>query len=335
MFKIQYLLVGMAFLSLGCGGVSKDPAKNAPNFTLQVVRFDSAFFGMDTLHISKEVANLKTKYPSFAEDFFTKILMVNPAKDSIAIKAFYRAYFPIYKDALKTNAMQLEQVNMQEAYKRLHFYFPKYPLTHKVMTFVGPLESYGNIVTKDALALGLQMYLGANSNWYYSDRIQTIYPTYLSRRFAPEYITVNSIQNLVNDIAPENTTAAPLITQIIEAGKRQFIINACMPNAPDSIRFGYTQFQLVNLQKEESQIWTYFLHNKLTYSTNPADARAIMNEGVYSDVFGENIPANLGKYLGYKIVEAWMQRKENSGKTMEQLLNEPAEKLFESARYTP
>jgi hypothetical protein len=335
MFKIQNILIGLTLLSLACQTVSKDPAKNAPSYSLQVVRFDSAFFAIDTLHIKKEVAGLMAKYPNFTEDFFTKILMVNPSKDSNAIKAFYRAYYPIYKDALKTNAMQLEQKNLQEAYKRLHYYFPNYALTHKVITFIGPLESYGNIVAKDALALGLQMYLGANSNWYFSERIQTIYPTYLSRRFTPEYITVNSIQNLVNDITPENTISAPLITQIIEAGKRQYIVNACMPNAPDSILFGYTQLQYANLQKEESKIWTYFLHNKLTYSTNPTDARAIMNEGVYSDLFGEEIPANVGKYLGYKMVEAWMQQHENKGKTMEQLLNEPAEKLFVSAKYNP
>ena len=335
MFKNQNILIGLTLLMLACQSVSKDPAKNESIYTLQVVRFDSAFFAMDTLQTKNGVVDLIAKYPDFAEDFFTKILMVNPVTDSIAIKAFYRTYLPIFKDCLKTNAIHLEQVNIQEAYKRLHYYFPHYALSHKVITFIGPLESYGNIITKDALALGLQMYLGVNSKWYFSERIQTIYPTYLSRRFSPEYITVNSIENLVNDIAPENLISAPLITHVIEAGKRQYIINTCMPNTPDSIRFGYTQMQVSNLQKEEAKIWTYFLHNKLAYSTNPADLRAFMNEGVDSDLFGQGIPSNVGKYLGYKIVEAWMQQREISANSIEQLLKEPAEKLFVSAKYNP
>jgi hypothetical protein len=79
--------------------------------------------------------------------------------------------------------------------------------THNIILFIGPLESFGNIVTADALAVGLQMHLGANAKWYLEESIQTMYPTYLSRRYTPEYIAVNSVQNILSDIyiAPSNT----------------------------------------------------------------------------------------------------------------------------------
>ncbi len=335
MRRMQISFIAVILIISACQFAPSDPAKREPSFEIKVERFDSAFFGIDTLHTKISVSKLFAKYPNFAPDFFSQILMLNKYKDTIGIKAFYKAYAPIYKDAQKVNAISKARVNLAEAFKRLHYYFPNYPLAHKVITFVGPLESYGNIVTKDALALGLQMYLGAQSDWYFSERIQTIYPTYLSRRFAPEYITVNSVQNIINDIVPETQSNVTLMKEMIEAGKRQFVINVCMPNTPDSIRFGYTQEQIKSLQQQESKIWEYILHDKLIYSSNPTDIRSMMQEGVYSDTFGESIPGNVGKYMGYKIVQAWMQQKTQKGITMEALLKTSADKIFTSAEYAP
>ena len=329
-----WYLLGILFIS-ACQMSPKDPAKDLPKYHLQWERFDSAFFAMDTLHVASSVNELNRHYPHFAPDFFSKILMLNTAKDTVLIKDFFKAYLPIYKEASKLNVVAKEMDIMQAAFKNIHYYFPKYPLTHKLISFVGPLESYGNIVTNDALALGLQMYLGANSNWYFSERIQTIYPSYLSRRFAQGYIVVNSVQNIINDIVPVTRNNGTLLEEMVEAGKRQYVINACLPTTADSLRFGFTQLQLNALKQEEAHIWSYILHNKLLYATRPADIRSLMQEGVYSDVFGEQIPGNAGKYMGFKIVETWMQQKAPKGFSMESLLTMPASKIFTEAGYQP
>lgn len=334
MRSIQFIFIAIVLFAVACRSTQKDPASLAPKYSLQVVPFDSAFFAMDTLQTAQSVASLIGKYPSFGNDFFSKILMANPLKDTASIKAFYKEYLPIYKDAKKVNALKNEKHNIEEAFKHVHYYFPKYALPKQLILFVGPLESYGNIITKDALALGLQMYLGSNAEWYFSERIQTIYPTYLSYRFAPAYIAVNSVQNILNDMVSEPITGT-LITQMVEAGKRQYVINKCFPNAPDSIRFGFTQLQIKSVEQEEAKIWEYVLHSKLTYSTNPADIRSMMQEGVYSDIFGESIPGNVGKYIGYKIVQAWMEQKEQKDIAMETLLTTPADKIFIAAKYAP
>ncbi len=326
----------LCFLFISACQISpKDPAKDLPNYALQWERFDSAFFAMDTLHLSASVNELVKRYPHFAPDFFSKILMLNSAKDTVFIKDFYKAYLPIYNEASKLQVVSKEMEALQVAFKNIHYYFPKYPLTHRLISFIGPLESYGNIVTNDALALGLQMYLGANSVWYFSERIQTIYPTYLSRRFAPEYLVVNSVQNILYDIVPNPRTNGTLLEEMIEAGKRQYVINACLPNASDTVRFGFTQLQLNALKKEESHIWSYILRSKLLYSAQPTDIRSLMQEGVYSDLFGEDIPGNAGKYIGYKMVENWMEQKAPKGLTMESLLTMPAQKIFTEAGYQP
>jgi hypothetical protein len=292
---------------------------------------------MDTLHTKQALAKLIIQYPNFAPDFFSKILMLKNLEDTQLIKAYYRMYLPVYQEAKKVNAFKIALPELQEAFKRIRFYFPNYALTHNLVFFVGPLESYGNIITEHALAVGLQMHLGANSIWYQDERIQTIYPSYLSRRYKPDNIAVSSVQNILNDIYPQISSEQfpTLIEQMIQAGKQQYIINACLPNTPDSIRMGFTNDQCINLKKQESNIWQYILHEKLSYSTNPNDIDALMQDGVFSSLFGEEIPSNAGKYIGYKIVESWMHQNVQKNITMDDLLKTPAEKIFEAAGYTP
>ncbi|MEY4279178.1 MAG: hypothetical protein RL377_1182 [Bacteroidota bacterium] len=332
-FQIPFLII--VILISACQQAPKDPAKALPKYELSWEKFDSAFFAMDTLHMASSVVALNQRYPQFGPDFFSKILMLNSNKDTVMIKAFYRAYLPVYQEAVKARAMQLSFNSFQEAFKRIHYYFPKYPLTHQLISFIGPLESYGNIVTKDALALGLQMYMGAASQWYFSERIQTIYPSFVSKRFSHEYIVVNSVQNIINDIVPAPKLNGTLLDELIEAGKRQYVINACMPKAPDSVRFGYTPLQLNALRQEEATIWNYILHNKITYSIQPNEIRSIIQESRFSEIFGEQLPGNVGKFIGYRIVEKWMNQKQQKDLSLEDLLNTPSEKIFAGSGYQP
>ena len=335
---MRYIVIALISVILfisGCGLNSQDPAKNAANFEIKIQRFDSAFFAMDTLHIKKSVTKLLEQYPGFGIDFFNKVLMLKSTNDTHYIKAFYRLHLPIYQAAQQVNAIKIAKPDLEFSFKRLHYYFPKYNLTHNIILFVGPLESFGNIVTVDALAIGLQMHLGASAKWYFDESIQTIYPTYLSRRHTPEYIAVNSVQNILNDIYIPPVNTQNLIQYMVEAGKLQYIINACFPNAPDSIKYGYTKDQYVNLKSQEANIWDYIIHEKLSFSSDITDIDNFMQEGESSNIFSEAIPSNVGKYIGYRIVDAWMQQKAQKGVSMEAMLATPADKIFSTSSYAP
>jgi hypothetical protein len=335
---MRYIVVALIpvllFIS-GCGLNSQDPAKNAANFEIKIQRFDSAFFAMDTMQIKKSITKLLAQYPGFGIDFIQKVLMLKSINDTPNMKAFYRLHFPIYQAAQQVNAIKIAKPELESSFKRLHYYFPKYNLTHNIILFVGPFESFGNIVTVDALAVGLQMHLGANAKWYSDESIQTIYPTFLSKRYAPEYIAVNSVQNILSDIYIQPANTQNLMQHMIEAGKLQYIIYACFPNSPDSIKYGYTKEQYDNLKGQEANIWDYILHEKLTYSTNITDIDNFMQEGESSSIFSESIPSNVGKYIGYRMVESWMHQKQQKGISMEAMLATPADKIFATSSYAP
>jgi hypothetical protein len=331
--RITVLLYGLIGLALvGCSSPTQDPAQLGPTPRLNEIRFDSAFFAMDSLHFEADLAKLVQQYPQFSEDYFNRILMLSSKKESEKILAFYKAYLPIYQATSKIQAYKKASPEIAAAFKRFHFYFPTYPLPKQIIYFIGPLETYGNVVTKDGLAIGLQLYMGAASSWYFSEQINTIYPTYISRHFAPEYIVVNSVQNILNDYDPLTLNGKQLIEQMIEIGKRQYILSQCLPNASDTLILGYTSNQLKAIEDNKGDIWTFLSSQNRLFSVDPSLTSAIINEAPYNDYFGEDIPGNVGKYIGYTIVKSWMKQQDKKLKNdLNQLLKTPAKTIFDQA----
>ena len=329
--RFTALFYGLILLALvSCNSAPQDPAMNAPTPRLTEIRFDSAFFAMDSLHFESDLAKLVQQYPQFSEDYFNRILMLSSKKETKKILAFYKAYRPIYQATTKVQASKKATPELEAAFKRFHFYFPTYTLPKQLIYFIGPLETYGNVVTKDGLAIGLQLYMGAESSWYYSEQINTIYPSYISRQFAPAYIVVNSIQNILNDYDPLSINGKQLIEQMIEIGKRQYILGQCLPTASDTLLLGYTGNQLKAIEESKGDIWTFLSSQNRLFSVDPNLTSAILREAPYNDYFGEAIPGNVGKYIGYTIVQSWMsQQKGKSKSDLNQLLKTPAKTIFD------
>jgi hypothetical protein len=325
-----YISISIALVA--CTGTSQDPASTAPKPAIPELHFEEAFFTMDTLHFEESLAKLVQAYPEFSADYFNRILMMSPKKEAKSILAFYKAYLPIYKEAKKVDASKMATPAIVEGLKRFHYYFPDYILPKQLIYFIGPLETYGNVVTRDGLGIGLQLYLGAGSSWYYSEQINTIYPTYISRHFAPEYIAVNSIKNILNDYEPIVLNGKQLIAQMIEIGKRQYILKQCLPMTQDSILMGYTDKQIKALEDSKSDIWTFLSSQNRLFSVDPNLTHAILGEAPYNDYFGEDIPGNVGKYIGYCIVKSWMEQQNGKSKSdLKALLKTPALQIFNQA----
>ncbi len=331
--RLTRLLYGLVLLALvGCNTAPQDPVVDSATPTIKAMQFDSAFFAMDSLHFESDLAKLVQAYPQFSADYFSQILMLSSKKESKKILAFYKAYLPIYQATKKVQASKKSTPEIAAAFKRFHYYFPTYSLPKQLIYFIGPLETYGNVVTKEGLAIGLQLYMGATSSWYYSEQINTIYPSYISRQFAPEYIVVHSIQNILNDYDPIAINGKQLIEQMIEIGKRQYILSQCLPTASDTLLLGYTGNQLKAIEENKGDIWTFLSTQNRLFSVDPNLTASILKEAPYNDYFGEAIPGNVGKYIGYKIVKSWMKQQDDASKNdLNRLLKTPAKTIFDQA----
>jgi hypothetical protein len=336
---MRFLVFILFFLIIGgssCGRMQNNPAQNAPEIILPLERLDQVLFNMDTLHLKDSLLKMNTQYPFISEVLLQQMLAIDTNNRETALLAFINAYRPIFEAVQKINAPAITHLQLQTLFKNLHYYFPAYPLPKKIIYFIGPIDGFGNSIGADYMAVGLQMFLGDTSTWYQSEQFQKYFPPYISRNFTPRFIPITAAKNLLQDIAPNSRVTRGLMIEMIEMGKRQYILTKVLPENNDADLFGYSASQYASTIKAEQDIWNYLLKMNLVYSKDPKVASQLLNEGPFSLYFGNEIPGNVGIFIGYQIVKSWMeQQSDKEQSNLIALLQMSPEKIFTESKYKP
>src|SRR5579863_1420377 len=204
-FPILFLF----FIVNGCKDRKNIPEVSGIPMTVKIERFDEAFFAVDSNNIVAGLYKLSQQFPYFFSDFTANILGVGVLSDTsrlafAATRQFLTTYYPV-KDSieLKFRTTDWLEKQLKTAFQFVNYYFPKYHLPQKVVTFIGPFDAPGVAITPYALAIGLQLSAGKNFSFYTSMQGQEMYPVYISRRFEPEYIPANCMNAIAQDLFPD------------------------------------------------------------------------------------------------------------------------------------
>lgn len=328
---------------------SKIPDVSNIKVNLTVQRFEKDFFNLDTLNIDGSMQMMAAKYGGFVPDYTFNILGINPpapdctmVSSDLTLKRFIHDYRPIKDsaDKLFSDFSDYEK-EVKKGLQFVKYYFPNYHLPEKLITYIGPMDAafeaslgkYGDVITQDGLAVGLQLHLGSNFSMYHSEMGQQLYPAYVSRRFAPEYISVNCMKNIVDDIYPERLRGLNLVEQMVEKGKRLYALEKFLPYAQDSLLTGYTAKQLKGCNENEGNIWNFFLTNGLLYKNEPDLVKEYVSDGPFTQALGQASPGFIGMWIGRQIIRKYLEK--NSSVTLPQLLQTDARKIFEESKYRP
>lgn len=330
---VMVFLWGTLFFFEACGDQPQRPDVSQVKLDLQVERFEQGFFTLDTAHLPQALTALEKKHPGFTQDFLYNILGTSPQEVERDVPRFIQLYLPVKKqaDSLVQNWSAAAQ-SVKEGLKYFHHYVPDHVLPKRLISFVGPMNGYGAVITTDAIGIGLQLYLGKDHPLYATAEAQTLFPAYLSRRFEPNMIPVNALRTVIDDAFPAKTTGLPLVVQMVEAGKRAWLLAAVLPQAPDSLLTGYTTAQLEHVQANEKGIWSYFLQNDLLYQNDALLVRDYVGEAPGTAALGPSAPGNVGTWLGRQIVDKWMRKNKA---TVKQLMAKDPQALYTESKYKP
>ena len=189
------------------------------------------------------------------------------------------------------------------------------------------------LTTSHDVAIGLQSFLGANYAAYQLPTVREVYPTYQTKKFSPDYISTAVTKNIVEEIFPYKSAGRPLIEQMVEKGKRLYLLHAFLPHLPDSVKLGYTPNQISECNKNEAFIYTFFVQNNLLFEREASIIVPFITDGPKTQELSETAPGNIGSFVGFKIVTKWM--KKNSKRTLNELMKTPATIIFNEANYKP
>jgi hypothetical protein len=330
----NFLLICLLFSLGSCKQTPKQPDLSQVKLDVQVMHFEKAFFAMDTNHLDKGLNALNDSFPGFSKDFLFNILGTTVDSAAKDCRSFISSYQSM-NDSAQLIFKNFDPISQEvfQGLKTVKYYYPKYPVPTKLVTFIGPINSYANIITTDAIAIGLQMYMGKNYSLYQTEMGLELYPAYISRRFDKSYIPVNCIKTIIDDMYPNKALGKPLVEQMIEAGKRQYLLDLFLPNTADSIKTGYTQAQLEGCIKSEAEIWSFFVQNNFLYESNPDQTKDYMNDGPNTPALGDASPGMIGQFVGRRIVQKWLEKKDSI--TPDVLMSTPARQIFEESHYKP
>lgn len=288
--------------------------------------------------ISAKLDPLLSKYPAFGENFLTTILNTDPGwtgdTAAVYIKGFISAYRKIYDSSQKIfNDFSVYEKQIERSVQYLKHYFPEYKAPQKIITYIGPLDGFGDILDENAFIIGLHHHLGKDFTLYKSMYVNETYPEYISNRFEPSYIPVNCMKNVVNDMFPDKSSDKSLVIQMVEKGKRLYLLSKLLPEIDEHKLIGYSEKQLKESYERERIIWDLFVQNNFLQTSDNNVIKNYIGESPKTMELGEASPGNIGSFSGWQIVKRYMQK--NPGKTLQELMKMDGEIIFREAKYKP
>ena len=330
------LVLATVFFSCNTGKGTPDVSNI--EIKLNTRRFDKELFSLDSNQMAQQLDPLIAKYPSFGENFLISILGADPKwnTDTTAnyVKEFIAAYRPIYDTAEKIfSDFSPYEKEIKKGIKFLKYYFPIYKTPEKIITYIGPLDGYGDILSEDAFIIGLQHHLGKSASYYQSSRLQETYPSYITNRFEPDYISINCMKNIILDMYPEKKDESTLAVKMIENGKRLYCLQKLLPEKESYKLIGYTETQLKDCYTHEANIWNLFIQNDLLQIIDNNTIKNYIGDSPKTQELGEASPGNIGSFTGWQIVKKYMDN--NPKVSLLSLMGTNAEIILEKAKYKP
>ena len=334
--RILFTLL-ISSLMIGCKGPATPDVSNI-KIPVETLHFERDLFTIDTTNIPAAIEQLLKKYPRFGRNFFSTILNVDPRwggdTASDYIRSFLTAYRPVYDTSLKVFAdFNKQEGDIVYTLQLVKHYFPEYPVPNKIITYIGPVDGYGDILDENTAIVGLHHHLGNNYSLYKTPYALETYPSYISQRFVPATITVNLAKNILLDMFPDRSEGKSLIVQMVENGKQLYVLQKLLPYVDEYLLIGYTEKQMEECYERERLIWDMFVQGNLLQSTDYNLNKNYVGEGPKTMELGEASPGNIGSFAGWQIVKKYAQ--ENPGISPAELMRKNAEEIFRLAKYKP
>ena len=281
---------------------------------IKIQRFDQQLALLKPKEVPEFNRVSQLTYPAFYADYMREILEVGDPKDTSYIydilpKIIQKKEFMDLAKAVsnKYPTLEKQERELTRAFKYIKYNFPDYQIPRFISFFAG--FSFQTPIGEDYMGIGLDMFLGADSEFYPS-LVQSI-PLYISRRFTPENISPRVVETVLREeIYPQPDIPMNTISHMVYNGKILYAMDLLLEDTPDHLKIGYTEEQLAWAKKYQTDIWGWFMQEDLLYSTDYLRMQKYFSEAPFTPELGENNESapKLGTYMGWMMIRRYMDR---------------------------
>ena len=284
---------------------------------LQILRFDREFAKADP----SDIPILKKTYPYLFPEQYDDSVWIAKLQNPLQIELLseVQGTFGDFSD---------EKVDLISLFKHIKYYFPDF-LLPKVITVTSDVSYNSRIIMTDSLLLiGLDNYLGSEHKFYES------FPKYISAGLDKRFMLSDVTNAFAKQVVPKPKDRS-FLAQMVYYGKELALKDKLVPFISEAQRINYSEEQLGWAEANEEQIWRNFIESEYLYSTNSKLAQRFLDPAPFSK-FGLELdnasPGRVGRYVGWQIVRAFMEKNEV---TLQQMLPLSAEEIFTKSNYKP
>lgn len=294
---------------------------------VKIMRYEDALFQIRMSNIQNELKRLQKDYRFFLNADLNDTMNITQIRDFLndpLIKQLYADCKKKYADV-----KDLEK-QFSAALTYFHHFFPEKRIP-RVYTYLSGLAYETPVKYSDScLAVALDVYFGKNYSCYSELKL----PQYMTKRMDRNFLVPDCLREMAMSILPSFTPGCTLLDRMIYEGKVLYFIDATLPEIPDTIKIGYSGEQLDWCNRNEGNIWSYLIENKLLYSTDYQSQTTFFGEGPFTSIFTKKSPARIGCYVGWQIVRNYMMNKKSA--TMKVLFDmSDSQQILNESGYHP
>ncbi len=328
--NIYTIALGL-LLVVGC---KSSPKLETSPVNLQFQPFFEQLGKADSASLIPIIHTEKAEYASFFKMYAEGMLQIrSQSVEEIAGGLQMLTSDPIYRETFDTvqqhfqNLVPLEET-IKDGFGRAKTALPALPIPDIFWVVSGFNDPVA--ITDSTIAISLEHYLGANHVFY--DRLGVY--NYLRLRKEANRIPIDILEGWIKTEVPAPANQERLIDQIIYEGKVLCLLEACYPNTEAAEILGYSNQQFQWAETNEQGIWTAIVEWKHLYDNQPDVLRQYLGEAPFTKPFGNQSAPRLGRYMGYKIVKAYLRNNPDSG-FVSLFQNENAQFILQASKYRP
>lgn len=315
--KIGLFLLFGVFISCGNENDKEAEISKIP-VAIHIERFDQQFAQASP----KDLPELKTAFPALFPETVADSIWVDKIKDTLR-QSLNEAVEEVFPDIEKPKK------ELKQLFQHLKYYFPKFEAP-KIITLISEVDYRNRVIVNDSLLLiSLDVYLGADHKFY-----QGVF-SYLRQDFESSLLISDVAGEYARHFVPA-VKARTFLAKIVYYGKILYLKDLLIPFKTDAEKIKYTPKELDWAKANEAQIWRYFVENELLFSTDDELESRFIDPAPFSKFYLQidgKSPAQLGRYVGWKIVRQFAQKNKNLG--LKEILLSDAATIFEASNYKP
>lgn len=302
---------------------------------IRVVRFDQELYSINSYDTLKSITELSNKYPEFFDLFTYKVIQIGGIGDSLFLDGMKQ----FLNDSMILNVKEMvdaefydfdnTEKQLNKAFKNFQYHFPDKELPTVYAYFSGFNQSV--VTAENIIGISLDKYLGRNCEYY-----QKLNST-------PQYKILNMHKDkIVSDVVyawgvtefEHTNKTTTVLDNMIHQGKLMYFVDAMLPEMHDSLKIGFTAQQLEWSRKNEAQMWSQLIENKMLYSNKHMDIIRYINNSPTTSGFPIESPGRTGVWIGWQIVRKYM--KKYPEKTLAELMQiSDYQQILNDSKYFP